>query len=183
MSNFKKGAVQLERNYNLWSFILCLILLGLSIQALYASFHHTWQWAPDALTLWILAMGAFVIGIKGFGDKSNKRAKWRSWLTMLISVPLLIVFFLGVMVNTFTREHIETSYSPDAEIRIDFYTLNGGAATSISVSGIVNGPLWFKKRIYFEDRMQTVNVEWENDHAVTINRHTLNLEEGETFFD
>lgn len=173
----------MERKYNLWSFILCFILLALSFQALYASYNGTWQWAPDALTLWLLTIGAFVIGIMGFRDKSNKRAKWRSWLTMLITIPLSMVFLLGVAVNTFAREHIETTQSPDAKITIDFYTLNGGAATSISVTGIVNGPLWFKKRIYYEDPMHKVDTEWKNNHTVTINNHTLNLAKGETYSD
>ena len=115
------------------------------IQALYASYNRTWQLAPDALTLWLLTIVAFILGIMGFKDKSSKRARWRSWFTVLISFSLSIIFLLGVAVNTFATEHIETTQSPDAKIIIDFYTLNGGAATSISVTGIVNGPLWLKR--------------------------------------
>lgn len=169
--------------YNLWSFILCFLLLGLSFQALYASYNRTWQLAPDALTLWLLSVFNFIIAIIGFKDKSSKRAKWRSWLTVIITVPLSIAFLLGVAVNTMAREHIETTQSPDNEIVIDFYTLNGGAATSISVTGVLNGPLWFKKRIYYEDPMHEANVEWKNNYIVTINNHTLNFKKGEVFFD
>lgn len=167
--------------YNLWSFMLCLLLLGLSLQALYASYNRTWQLAPDALTLWLLSVITFIIGIIGFEDKSSKRAKWRSWLTMIMIVPLSIAFLLGVAVNTIAREHIETTQSPDNKIVIDFYTLNGGAATSISVTGVQNGPLWFKKRIYYEDPMHEVDVEWESNTIVTINNNTLNLKKGEFF--
>lgn len=169
--------------YNLWSFILCLLLLVLSLQSLYASYNRTWQVAPPALTLWLLTVIAFVTGIIGFKDKSSRRARWRSWLTVLIAFPLSAIFLLGVAVNTFAREPIETAQSPDSKIIIDFYTLNGGAATSISVTGIVNGPLWFKKRIYYEDPMHKVVVEWENNHIIIINNHTLNLNKGETFPD
>lgn len=169
------------RKYNLWSFILCLILLGLSFQALYASYNRTWQLAPDALILWLLSIVVLILGIIGFKDKSSKRARWRSWLTMLIIVPLSTAFLLGVAVNAIAREHIETTQSPDNKIAIDFYTLNGGASTSISVTGIVNGPLWFKKRIYFENHMHKVDVEWENNHIIIINNHTLNMDKGETF--
>ena len=183
MSNLKKGVFELGNKYNLWSFILCLILLGLSFQALYASYNRTWQLAPDALTLWLISVGTFIIGIIGFEDKSSKRAKWRSWLTVIIIIPLSIAFFLGVLVNTIARDHIETTQSPDNKITIDFYTLNGGAATSISVTGVLNGPLWFKKRVYYEDPMHEVHVGWENNYIVTINNHTLNLKKGEFFSD
>ena len=171
----------LKRQYNLWSFILCLLLIVLSLQSLYAAYNQTWQVAPPALTLWLLTVIAFVTGIIGFKDKSSKRAIWRSWLTVLIAFPLSAIFLLGVAVNTIAREPIETAQSPDSKIIIDFYTLNGGAATSISVTGVVNGPLWFKKRIYFEDPMHKVDVEWENNHIIIINNHTLNLDKGETF--
>lgn len=179
----KRGKFDLGNKYNLWSFILCLLLLGLSFQALYASYNRTWQLAPDALTLWLLSVFIFIIAIIGFKDKSSKRAKWRSWLTVMITVPLSIAFLLGVAVNTIAREHIDTTQSPDNEIVIDFYTLNGGAATSIRVTGILNGPLWFKKRIYYEDPMHEANVEWKNNYIVTINNHTLNFKKGEVFFD
>ena len=114
-------------------------------------------------------------------DKSSKRARWRSWLTILIIVPLSIAFLLGVAVNTIARERIETTQSPDNKTTIEFYTLNGGAATSISVTGIVNGPLWIKKRIYYEVPMHEVDVEWLNNHTIKINNHTLDLDKGETY--
>ena len=183
MSYKIRDELKLGNKYNLWSFILCLILLGLSFQALYAAYNLTWQLAPDALTLWLLSVVTFIIGIKGFEDKSSKRAKWRSWLTMIIIVPLSIAFLLGVVVNTIAREHIETTQSLDNNFVIDFYTINGGAASSISVTGVLDGPLWFKKRIYYEDPMHEVDVEWENNYTVTINKHTLNLKKGEFFFD
>ncbi len=87
---------------------------------------------PNALILWLLSIVVFITGILGFKDKSSKRARWRSWLTVLIIVPLSIAFLLGVAVNTIAREHIETTQSPENKTIIDFYTLNGGAATSIS---------------------------------------------------
>lgn len=171
----------MNRKYNLWSFIGCLVLVGFSFQALYAAYNRTWQVAPDALTLWILSIAVFIIAIIGFKDKSSKRAKWRSWLTVLIIVPLSTTFLLGIGVNTIAREHIETTHSPDNQTTIDFYTLNGGAATSISVVGIINGPLWIKKRVYFEDHMHEVDVEWLNNDTIKINNHTLDLHNGETY--
>ena len=153
----------------------------LALQALYASSKGTWQVAPPALTLWLLTVITFFTGIIGFKDKSSRRARWRSWLTVLITLPLSAIFLLGVAVNTFAKEPLETAQSPDSKVTIDFYTLNGGATTSISVTGIVNGPLWFKKRIYYQHPMHKVDVEWTNNHIVTINNHTLNLNKGEIF--
>ncbi|WP_255551635.1 DUF5412 family protein [Sporosarcina sp. E16_8] len=171
----------MERKYNLWSFISCFFVLMLALQALYASYYGTWQVAPPALTLWLLTVITFVTAIIGFKDKSSRWARWRSWLTVLIVFPLSAIFLLGVAVNTIAREPLETAQSPDSKIIIDFYTLNGGAATSIGVSGVINGPLWFIKRIYYQDHMDRVDVKWTNNHIVTINNHTLNLKKGETF--
>ena len=171
------------RNYNIWSFAACIVILALSFQSLNATYTHSWLLAPPALGLWILTVITFVSGIRGFRDKSSRGARWRSWLTVLISFFLSAIFLLGVAVNTFARVPIETTQSPDSNITIDFYTLNGGAATSISVVGIVNGPLWFTKRIYFDDKMHKANVEWINNHIVSINKHTLDLDKGEIYSD
>ena len=137
--------------------------------------------APPALTLWLLTVIAFVTGIMGFKDKSSRRARWRSWLTVLIAFPLSAILLLGLLV--IAKEPIVTTQSPDSKTTIDFYTLNGGATTSISVQGIVNGSLWFTKNIYFDDNMDKADVVWTNNHIITLNNHTLNLDKGETFSD
>lgn len=170
----------MNRKYNLSSFIGCLLLLALSFQSLYAFYNQTWQLAPDALTLWLLSVSVLILGIMGFKDTSSKRARWRSSFTILLIIPLSLAFLFGVAINLFAREHIETTQSPDNKTTIHFYTLNGGAATSISVTGVVNGPLWMKKRIYYEVPMHEVNVEWINNYTIKINNHTLNLDTGET---
>lgn len=171
------------RKYNLWSFLLGLLLAALSLQALYASYTGTWSLVPPASVLWLLSVIAFFMGISGFRDKSSRGARWRSWLTVLIVFPLSAIFLLGIMVDTFAKEPIATTQSPDSKTTIDFYTLNGGAATSISVVGKVNGPLWFKKNIYYDDKMDRADVTWTNNHIITINNHTLDLDKGETFSD
>lgn len=173
----------MEQKYNLWSFFLCLLVTVLSFQSLYASYIHSWSLAPSALVLWILSVVAFFMSISGFKDKNSKGARWRSWLTVLIVFPLSAIFLLGTVVDLFARDSIATTQSPDSKTTIDFYTLNGGATSSISVTGVINGPLWFKKNIYLEEPMQKADVIWTNNHIITINSHTLNLDEGETFFD
>lgn len=56
----------MDRKYNLGAFILCLIVLMLALQALYASSDSTWQVAPPALALWILTVIIFIMAIMGF---------------------------------------------------------------------------------------------------------------------
>lgn len=79
------------------------------------------------------------------------------------------------------NEHIKTVSSPDNGYTIDFYFWDAGAAGTFGIRGELNGPLWFKKRIYYEKRTENVNVEWKSNNKVSINNHTLKLNEGETF--
>lgn len=167
------------KRFNFWSFIGCIILLALSIQAIYATSQQTWQWAPNAFTLWVLSVIVCIGCIIGFGDKSRALAKWRSWVTMLLIIPLSLAFLFGVATNIFAKEHIDTTQSPNGETTIDFYTLNGGAATSISVVGYLNGPLWLKKQVFYEEPMHEVNVEWLDNETVIINQQTLHFEKGD----
>ncbi|WP_313893280.1 DUF5412 family protein [Psychrobacillus sp.] len=173
----------MKRKHNLWSFLLCLLLTALSLQALYASYAASWSIAPSTSVLWLLTAITFFMGVSGFRDKSSRGARWRSWLTVLIAFPLSAIFLLGTIVNASAREYISTTQSPDSKTTIDFYTINGGATTSIAVVGIVNGPLWFKKAIYYDYRMDKADVAWMNNHTITINDHMLNLDKGETFSD
>jgi len=173
----------MERKYNLWSFLVCLLLLLFSIQSLYAAYNDTWSISPPATVLWLLSVFTFFISIFGFRDKRSWKTRWRSWVTVFLSFLLSAIFLLGMLVNTFGREHIGTTNSPDSKTTINFYTLNGGAATSISVVGKIDGPLWFTKRIYYQDNMDEVDVVWTNNHLVTINNHPLNLDKDEFYLD
>ncbi|XKF67543.1 DUF5412 domain-containing protein [Virgibacillus necropolis] len=66
---------------------------------------------------------------------------------------------------------------------MELYRTNGGAATSFGVVGELKGPLWFKKRVYSDYRMDHADVRWKNNHTVSINNHKINLGEGETYSD
>ncbi|WP_240335316.1 DUF5412 family protein [Paraliobacillus sediminis] len=171
----------MEKKYNLGSFFLCLFLLALSLYSLYVSINQIWSIAPPVSVLWLMTVCTFILGIVGFKDKTSKRAKVRSWLTVLISFSLSAFLLLGIAVTTIMREPIETTQSPDSKYTIDFYTVNGGAASSISVLGVIDGPLWFKKNIYKHNNMHQVNIEWNSNYIVTINNLTLNLYKGEIF--
>ncbi|GAA0593672.1 hypothetical protein GCM10009001_07310 [Virgibacillus siamensis] len=168
---------------NKGSFFLTLIALVLSLNAIYASIYQLWSAAPPVFILLLIAIIAFVMGMKGLKGKQSSLAKWRGWFTLIMSFLLSVILLFLTAVNIMVEEPLKTVHSPDAAITIDFFTVNGGAATSISVKGIVNGPLWFTKKIYSDINMNKADVNWINNHTVKINNHTLNLNKGEIFSD
>lgn len=165
------------------SFALCLFCLLLSLHSLYAAINQTWSVAPPLLILWLLSVLAFILGIISFKDQKNRLSKVKSWLTVIISFFLSAILLLGLAMNIFAREPIETTHSPERDYTISLYTKNGGAASSINVIGIIDGPLWFKKNIYDDMHMHKADVEWIDNYTLSINKHILNLNRGETFSD
>ena len=87
------------------------------------------------------------------------------------------MFFTGMF--TGEKEWLKTVRSPDGQFTVDFYYTDAGARGSFGILGELNGPLWFKKRIYYEKRAEVVNIQWENDHTILINNNTLNLKDVE----
>jgi hypothetical protein len=47
----------------------------------------------------------------------------------------------------------------------------------------MDGPLWFEKTIYYDYRLDQVDVKWINNHTISINNHILDLKKGETYSD
>ena len=148
--------------------------------------NNTWLISPPIYILFILAVLALVLGVKGLKDKRSWLTKTRSWLTIslasLLSIALFLVLSFTLLFSSLgANEHLKTVSSPDDSYTIDFYRWDAGAAGTFGVRGELNGPLWFKKRIYYEQRTEKVDVEWESDHNVLINNHVLDLKEGDTF--
>ncbi|WP_433750564.1 DUF5412 family protein [Falsibacillus pallidus] len=97
---------------------------------------------------------------------------------------LSLIFFLGVIRFLFISEElIKTAVSPDENYKVEFYLINGGAATSFSVLGKLDGPLWFKKTIYYQSPMDHVDVNWVDNHTISINNQILNLKNGNPYSD
>lgn len=172
----------MAKRYNVWSFYLIVVCLGLAAYSLYSNINNTWLIAPPNYILLIISLFAFISGIIGFRDKRNWRTKTRSWLTVILSILMSIALFLAILLSLFAssfgvNEHIETVQSPDGNYTIEFYRYDAGAAGTFGVRGELNGPLWFKKRIYHQDRIEHVEVEWENNSTVSINNRILNLKE------
>lgn len=175
----------MERVYNLWSFILTLVSLGLAVYSLYSILNNTWLIAPPNYVLLIISLLAFILGIIGFKDKRNWWVKTRSWLTVILSsltsIGLLLVLLFISVFSMGTNEHIKTVSSPDENYTIEFYRFDAGASGSFGLRGELDGPLWFKKRIYLQHNVEQVEVEWEDDNKVSINENILKLDEGDTY--
>ncbi|WP_237721518.1 DUF5412 family protein [Paenisporosarcina sp. TG20] len=133
--------------------------------------------------VWILTVAAFILGVIGFGYNTNWLARVRSWSTIIVSILLSLVLFLGVLSVLIAEDLIKTSESPKDKYTINLYLVNGGAASSLLVKGILDGPLWCKKTIYNKNNMDHADVEWIDNDTVSINNRVLNLKKGETFSD
>ncbi|MCA1054093.1 DUF5412 domain-containing protein [Rossellomorea aquimaris] len=170
----------MKRRSNIWSFYLILLTLLLFMNLIMSK----WKVSPPAHILWGFALASFLLGIIGFADTSSRMSRVRSWMTVILSLPLSFVLFLGVIRFLFISEElVKTTVSPDHHYKIHFYLTNGGATTSFGVLGKMDGPLWFEKLIYDDYPMDHADVEWVDDHTILINGHVLDLKEGETYSD
>ena len=176
----------MAQRYNSWAFYLMLICLGLASYSVYSNLNHGWQIAPPNYVLLLISLLAFIMGMIGFKDKRNWKTITRSWLTLILSFflgsALLLVVMLSFAASAMgANVHIKTVQSSDGHYTIDFYRYDAGAAGSFGVRGELNGPLWFKKRIFYQDSIEKVHVEWKDSTTVSINEHLLDLKEGETY--
>lgn len=171
------------RQYNLLAFYLCIFCVALCFSSIYSNISLSWSVAPPVDIMLIIATASFVTGIIGFKYRKNWQAVIRSWFTVLISVLLSIILLLFVVFYSEGYQLINIAHSPDKHYTINLYRTNGGATTSFGIKGELNGPLWFKKPIYSQNRMDQAEIEWKNNYTVSINNHILNLKKGETYSD
>ncbi len=173
------------KSYNIGAFYLTLVCVGLVAYSLYSNINNTWLIAPPNYIMLLMSLLALFFGMIGFKDKRNWRTKTRSWLSiMLASLTSIVLFFLVSFALLFSfgvNEHIKTAHSPDGDYTIDFYRYDPGAAGAVGIRGELSGPLWFKKRIYHEKRIEEINVEWIDNSTISINNHILDLKKGEIF--
>jgi len=105
----------------------------------------------------------------------------RSWFTTLVSLGLSFVLAIGVLFFADAKEEMFVSTSPDQHHKIHFYLTNGGATTSYGVVGELEGPLWFKKVIYNDYKIDRAVAKWRNNYTVNINEKMINLRKGQTY--
>ncbi|MFC7322518.1 DUF5412 family protein [Halobacillus campisalis] len=172
--------------YNVGGLCLIIFCIGVAIYSLYSNFNNAWLIAPPNYILLAVSITAFVLGVKGFKDKRNWLARLRSWLTVVLSLLLAAALSLALLFASFfssmgVDEHIKTVSSPNEKHTIDFYRWDAGAAGTFGIRGELSGPLWFKKRIYYQKRIEHAKVNWQSNNKVSINNHIINVNKGETF--
>ncbi|WP_256464175.1 DUF5412 family protein [Halobacillus amylolyticus] len=130
----------MEIKYNLWSFYLLLLCLGISLYSLYSNINNTWLIAPPIYIIFLFSIIAFILGIKGFKDKTNWLEKLGNSLTVILSLLLSIVLFLAFSLSIFAssmgaNKQIKTIHSPNDNYTIDFYRWDAGAAGTFGIRG------------------------------------------------
>ncbi|MCT2534719.1 DUF5412 domain-containing protein [Aquibacillus koreensis] len=179
------------KRFTLWSLYLTLFCIVSSAYSLFSMINNNWLISPLTVTIFLM-MGVLSLCLAVVGVIKDDGTWWkitRSWLVLILSSLtsfglLLALLFTTVFSSMGESTHIKTVSSPNNTYTIEFYKWDAGAAGAAGTFGIrgeLNGPLWSKKRIYYEKRTENVVVEWENDSEVSINNHILNLDEGETF--
>ena len=109
---------------------------------------------------------------------------------ILVVVTILIIIAIGIfsLVNTLffsmTRlpvgDYLGESTSSNGTYTIKTYLCNGGATVDYAVRGelITNTKNNKVKNIYWEYKIGTANITWEDDDIVIINGHKINLPNG-----
>lgn len=148
--------------------------------------HHDVMGYLIILLLFITSAAAFCLTIKGYRHLHGWLRKTGGWLlgicSFLLAGFLLLLIFLKLVVLTLGgAEHISASESPDGRYTVDFMYFDAGATGTFGVRGELDGPLWFRKHVYFEQRVTEANVQWENNGTIVINGHHIDLQKGGTF--
>ena len=103
-------------------------------------------------------------------------------ISFIFTGLILIYFALKILIFSIGgAEHLFTSYSPNRHYTLDFYAFDAGAMGTFGIRAELDGPLGFKKQIYYERHGEDANVQWLTDDIVIINGHELNLKNGDTF--
>jgi fumarate reductase subunit D len=145
--------------------------------------NNQWLIIPPNYVILIFSFLVLFLAILGFKDKSNKFAKLRSWISTVLSS---ILIFILIVIMSFTamfsgsKELLKTAHSPGEKYTINFYKTDAGAMGTHGILGELEGPLWFKRVIYYEQKVDQVDLEWENNHTVLINDRKLDLMKGDT---
>ncbi len=159
--------------------ILVFSLITISLYSLYSSMYNQWVITPPNYVTLISATIVFLVSILSFQDTSSRFARLRSWLSTILSFLLLFALLIVVsFTNMFSghKELMTTSLSPDRAYTIHIYKMDAGAMGTYGILAEQQGPLWFKKHLYYERRQDQVNVEWENNHTIRINSQRIDLQ-------
>ncbi|MDQ0233278.1 DUF5412 family protein [Metabacillus malikii] len=176
----------MELKFNQWSFYLTFLCVGLSFYSFYSYLESFWLLAPPSYILLGISVIALVFGILGLKAHRYRWAKLRSGITLSLSLLLSIILSLTIILTWLFSilepdNPTKTTHSPNGDYTINFYKWNEGATGGFGIRGELDGPLWFKKKIYFQEYAEDVQVVWESNDKVSINNQILDLGNGDTF--
>ncbi|MER2037123.1 MAG: DUF5412 family protein [Solibacillus sp.] len=154
-----------------FTFYFTLFCIGVFVYSIYAWIEKTWLIAPSIFISLILSVGTFILSLVGFSYASNGWGLVRSWLTILLSFALSTTLFFMLLFSSFAswfggHELIKTVEYPNNKFTIDFIRWDQGATGTFGIRGVLNGPLWFKKQIYNEARVEEVKIEWNGNNII-----------------
>lgn len=140
----------------------------------------------SALLLFVLSAAAFLLAIIGYRNFRSIFGKIGGWLLgtgsfLLAGFFLLFLLLKPIALTLGGVKHITASESPDGYYTVNFIYFDAGATGTFGIRGELDGPLWFTKRVYYEQRVTEVDVIWKNDNTIVINGHSMNLQKGEVF--
>lgn len=171
----------MRKTYNRCAFIMLILMIGITFYSIYALKNDAWRIAPPLYVALIAAGVIFTLGVLGFRDKSTTFAEVRSWLSTILSLIFIVIFFVSLLLGAFfsgSKKILVTEHSPDKKYTIDFYLFDAGAMGSFAIMGELRGPLWFTKPVYQEKTMEPIEVVWQSNHELLINNHKLDLSTG-----
>ena len=117
-----------------------------------------------------------------------EKTLWFARLSVLKRISLIMIvlmlFITGCqrISNIPTGEFIKDSYSPKNTYVVKAYLCMSDATNPNSIRcEAINLNTGMKKNIYWEKRVNNVDIIWENDNVVKINNITLNLKKNEYY--
>jgi hypothetical protein len=137
-----------------------------------------WEISPKVNVLFLISAISFLLSMVGF----NKKDSIIFMVSRVFSGALLclLVCFVAYFPPV-GKDLIKTSYSPDHHYSVKIYRVDGGATIDYAIQGEISGPLWFKKIVFNDYKVDYAKIYWQNNTTISINSHKINLEKGESY--
>jgi hypothetical protein len=109
--------------------------------------------------------------------KKKKTVRIISGLFLISLVISGIIYYLFFDINRIRgQEYLFSSSSPNGEYEIAVYRNNGGATTGYAYLCIATSNKTQRKRnIYWDYRIDKINIDWLSDYTVRINSRELDV--------
>lgn len=157
--------------------ILWLATLMMTGYSLYANLENRWLIMPPVWVMFLITVVAFILIFKGRG-RGRMFSLVGTGMTATLLITALMLTSLASSMGA--REYVKSVESPDGTYEVEVYRINPGASGGYRILAELHGALWFKKRIYNQERMEDIPVEWEDEQTVVFGELPLDIKEGET---